>query len=498
MEAQCLFGLVEHTLAVAPYNKKQLQKLDQIRAKCISKITKIGTCASSYIYLPTTSFGMGKESFLERAASTAAFHLFNIMNNQGKLGTMARASHYKNRDQLTPNQTPDNKGSPHSRFHKSLIVRLHRAAQAHNLIPMYDTNHQLVPLNELWETITAFNTLHNLQYPTDFLLHQIATPLWKTGIYSLKQLTNNDGTRILTAQEFTAPHPPLRSHTDTQTALKLLALLLCRKTTYNPNTTSTNATDPLIRTLPSELRAPENRKTTPIKKTILNKSIETETHIPPYPQPTQPTTFFSPAECNPDHDIPPPHRNTIIIQPDMAWTYNAHGQCMAAVQSQTLTHLLHHYNKPLTDTQTTTDDLCKLIWTHAGPFEDPTHQEQKQNTFDLPTALFNALTEITTATTNWYTNGIRTAPSPLRYNSQHEIDTNFGDRAPIFTCKWRGAGVAQLPNNPETIAKAIKWAILSTYPSATDPSTDMPSCTTLLFQEQPQQHYNYNYNYKVV
>ena len=139
----------------------------------------------------------------------------------------------------------------------------------------------------------------------------------------------------------------------------------------------------------------------------------------------------------------------------MAWTYNAHCQCMAAVQSQTLTHLLHHYNKPLTDTQTTTDDLCKLIWTHAGSFEDPTHQEQKQNTFYLPTALFNALTEITTATTNLYTNGIRTSPSPLRYHSQHEIDTNFGDRAPIFTCKWRGAGVAQLPNNPETIAKEL-------------------------------------------
>jgi hypothetical protein len=202
MEAQCLLGLVEHTLNLAPYTRQQLQQLDKIRAKCITKITKTGHCPKNAIYMPIEAFGLGKESFLERAAKAATSNLINIMNDQGKLGTMARASHHRHKNSMLETPPQNNTRNFPGRFSDYLVVRLHKITQAHNLLPKYDCNNYPIPLGDLWESITSYNNLHNLKYPLDWLMSFIMIPLWSKQILNLATITSSSGIRIQSIEEF--------------------------------------------------------------------------------------------------------------------------------------------------------------------------------------------------------------------------------------------------------------------------------------------------------
>jgi hypothetical protein len=119
------------------------------------------------------------------------------------------------------------------------------------------------------------------------------------------------------------------------------------------------------------------------------------------------------------------NKPTIILENDMAWTYNNLGQCKAPIKASTIKHLINIYNKPLADRQTAINDLCKLIWTHSKGFQDPSIKERKIKSFDLQPTQFGLLSSSVSAQTNWMTTSLRTAQYPLQsYQSQEEMDSS--------------------------------------------------------------------------
>ncbi|KAG7667202.1 hypothetical protein KSW81_000939 [Nannochloris sp. 'desiccata'] len=511
METWCLFGAIEHTYCVAPYSPHQLAELDKIRAATISKIQHLVRAPTDFIFLAPEDYGLGLESFQERFVKSISKHLLTMLNDKSRLGTAARASlyHYKLKNRVTPVRQPTNNGHlPNFDINDSnTLVRMHKYIQAFNIVPLYNFHTAHIEVYELWNTLTNTNSLYQLQYPLEMLCNKIALPLWSENHFSLSNLISFSTDTIKRPHQLTTS--PIPSPTFVS-AVELLIKVVCLREKYNPHTSYTNVPihSPEARKVPQELLnliasashttgntsrnsgySINNRvqRSIPLRSDppsyIIPTTGDTNTKTHPYPSSCWLNKIsFVTTSCNPDHDIHPTGEYEIIIDNNMAWYHNTNGECLAATSTNTLETLLQLYNKDLTATAESKAIICKTAATHAGRFEDPTYHPKtpiKGQNFTLPHSILQPLISAANVDTSWLSTPFTTTAGLAKFCHTKDIDSAFGTTSPAFSCQWKGRGLVIPNNNSEDIAKALKWAILSTANTTAD-TTTTPTYTILL------------------
>ena len=85
-------GTLRHTFCVAPYNQTQLDALDRIRARAVKSAFRLPTrFPQSGVYASRSNFGIGHLSTTVAYVPAVIKHLFEALNDGGRLGTLARA-----------------------------------------------------------------------------------------------------------------------------------------------------------------------------------------------------------------------------------------------------------------------------------------------------------------------------------------------------------------------------------------------------------------------
>ncbi|KAG7675048.1 hypothetical protein KSW81_002552 [Nannochloris sp. 'desiccata'] len=477
-------------------------------ATTISKIQHLVRAPTDFIFLAPEDYGLGFESFQERFVKSISKHLLTMLNDKSRLGTAARSSLYHNKlkNRVTPVRQPTNNGQLNN-FNpndSNTLVRMHKYIQAFNIVPLYNFHTAHIEVYELWNTLTNTNSLYQLQYPLEMLCNQIAIPLWSENIFQLSELISSSTNSIIRPHQLTTtPNPTL------STAIELLIKVVCLRERYNPHTSYTNTPihGPEDRKVPMELSTLINSTSHTIGNTsgnsgaslnsrvarsvpsqrapsshIIPTTGDTNTKTHPYPSScwTNKISFVT-TSCNPDHDIQPTGEYEIILENNMAWYYNTAGECLAATSTATLETLLQLYNKDLTATAESKAILCKTAATHAGRFEDPTYHPNtpsKNQNFTLPPLILQNLITAANVDTNWLSSPFTTTATLAKYCHTKDIDNAFGTTSPSYSCQWKGRGLVIPNNNPEDIAQALKWAILSTATTAATTAT--PTYTILL------------------
>ncbi|KAG7673063.1 hypothetical protein KSW81_006279 [Nannochloris sp. 'desiccata'] len=480
-------------------------------AATISKIQHLVRAPTDFIFLAPEDYGLGLESFQERFVKSISKHLLTMLNDKSRLGTAARASlyHYKLKNRVTPVRQPTNNGHlPNFDINDSnTLVRMHKYIQAFNIVPLYNFHTAHIEVYELWNTLTNTNSLYQLQYPLEMLCNKIALPLWSENHFSLSNLISFSTDTIKRPHQLTTS--PIPSPTFVS-AVELLIKVVCLREKYNPHTSYTNVPihSPEARKVPQELLnliasashttgntsrnsgySINNRvqRSIPLRSDppsyIIPTTGDTNTKTHPYPSSCWLNKInFVTTSCNPDHDIHPTGEYEIIIDNNMAWYYNTNGECLAATSTNTLETLLQLYNKALTATAESKAIICKTAATHAGRFEDPTYHPKtpiKGQNFTLPHSILQPLISAANVDTNWLSTPFTTTAGLAKFCHTKDIDSAFGTTSPAFSCQWKGRGLVIPNNNSEDIAKALKWAILSTTNTTAD-TTTTPTYTILL------------------
>ena len=92
IECQSILGKLRHTFCVAPYTQTHLDGFDRIRANAVRRAYRLPKrFPTDAIFASHDNFGMGHPSATVEYVAAVLKHMFEALNDSGRLGTLARA-----------------------------------------------------------------------------------------------------------------------------------------------------------------------------------------------------------------------------------------------------------------------------------------------------------------------------------------------------------------------------------------------------------------------
>ncbi len=197
----------------------------------------------------------------------------------------------------------------------------------------------------------------------------------------------------------------------------------------------------------------------------LCQGIDPAPHLTPFPPhtSTHPITL-STTEVNPDVDIHPTDTCELYITGTHAYSYTPTGRCTESLSPSRCQQLFRDFYPPSTATpfsEAVANLLQRYTRTHG-------HMDTERTLLDrplLPTVLHTALVSTFNIQSEWLSTPLLHHPLVAQYASPHPQDAVFNAIPGCYLHRWSGAGLAQPHNNVPAIAKALRWAISSTYTS---------------------------------
>ena len=267
IERQSILGALRHSFPVAPYSLSHLTAFDATRARAVRTAYRVPkNFPTDAIYASRDNFGMGHPSVICEYVSAVQKHMFDALNDRGRLGTLARSMLHSTLHPAQPEPPSPTAGSqPNGSLfaelfsspsqggaaarqppealdaaslwdappltsgcrQKYMLDRMHQWLIDWHFLTRLNTTagpHQTTP-HDLWETLHDANRAHGRSCTAPDMLRLMAVPMWQLGARTLSDLLDPDTHCILTPPQFSAKYP--QADDDAHAALERITDLVC-------------------------------------------------------------------------------------------------------------------------------------------------------------------------------------------------------------------------------------------------------------------------------